>query len=291
MLIRQKLLNQSHHTRRMDLNELTCINDELLSEMQNKPTSSESTTNNLAPIEAPSSKTANPIDLNCWTPENKEGKKRYDRDFLISLKDKKNSRTFPDMLNDPNQMMSNKGYMQGNYDNYNKNKFSGSYGNGSMNKYKQKGYRHQSTVVSNSTDMVPSSRSNYGNRSENSSRASSHVTSISKQQSRDNSQSRSSESPSLGSSTSISTKDYTEDETNHIEKKPQDEHEEVFREVRNILNKLTGKNFVKLTGDLINLPINNEDRLKGLVEIIYENSINSNIYTEVYANICKVSFM
>jgi translation initiation factor 4G len=65
-------------------------------------------------------------------------------------------------------------------------------------------------------------------------------------------------------------------------------NEEVFREVRNILNKLTRQNFVKLTGDLINLPINNEDRLKGLVEIIYEDSINSEIYTEIYANICKV---
>jgi translation initiation factor 4G len=65
-------------------------------------------------------------------------------------------------------------------------------------------------------------------------------------------------------------------------------NEEVFREVRIILNKLTRQNFVKLTGDLINLPINNEDRLKGLVEIIYEDSINSEIYTEIYANICKV---
>ena len=65
-------------------------------------------------------------------------------------------------------------------------------------------------------------------------------------------------------------------------------NEEIFREVRNILNKLTRQNLQKLTGDLINLPINNEDRLKGLVEIIYEDSINSKIYTEIYANICKV---
>jgi hypothetical protein len=38
-------------------------------------------------------------DLNCWTPENKDAKKRYDREFLLSLKDKKLSKQFPEVLN------------------------------------------------------------------------------------------------------------------------------------------------------------------------------------------------
>ena len=38
------------------------------------------------------------VELNCWTPENKEAKKRYDREFLLSLKDKKLSKSFPDAL-------------------------------------------------------------------------------------------------------------------------------------------------------------------------------------------------
>jgi hypothetical protein len=294
----------------MDLNEFTCISE-------NKPPSSESTTNNSTPLVPSSPMTVKSIDINCWTPENKEDKKRYDRNFLISLREKRTSRTFPDVLNaykdilmmNPNQMMSNKGSMQSNYNNYNKNKFGGSirnesgysYDKGSMNKNKQKGSmnmykmnkgsegdRHQSTVVINLPDEDSSNKLNYGNLSENSSQASSNEISTSKQHSRENSQSRNSESPSWGSSTNIAKKGYTEDEIDQIEKKPQDKHEEVFREVRNILNKLTRQNFVKLTGYLINLPINNEDRLKGLVEIIYEDSIYSEIYTEIYANICKV---
>jgi len=36
--------------------------------------------------------------LDCWTPENKDAKKRYNREFLLSLKDKKLSKTFPDAL-------------------------------------------------------------------------------------------------------------------------------------------------------------------------------------------------
>ena len=57
-----------------------------------------------------------------------------------------------------------------------------------------------------------SSQSGYGNRSENSSQASSRETSTSRQPSRDNSQSRNSESPSLGSLTNIAKKTYTYDE-------------------------------------------------------------------------------
>lgn len=38
--------------------------------------------------------------VDCWTPENKDAKKRYNREFLISLKDKKLSKAFPDVLKD-----------------------------------------------------------------------------------------------------------------------------------------------------------------------------------------------
>jgi hypothetical protein len=48
------------------------------------------------------------------------------------------------------------------------------------------------------------------------------------------------------------------------------ETEELLREVRNILNKLTPQNLQKLTSDLIQLQINNEERLKGAIDIIFE---------------------
>ena len=49
-----------------------------------------------------------------------------------------------------------------------------------------------------------------------------------------------------------------------------DEMEVLLREVRNILNKLTPQNISKLTADLLNLAITNEDRLKGCIDIIFE---------------------
>ena len=48
------------------------------------------------------------------------------------------------------------------------------------------------------------------------------------------------------------------------------EMEVLLREVRNILNKLTPQNISKLTDDLLNLNISNEDQLKGTIDIIFE---------------------
>ncbi len=66
------------------------------------------------------------------------------------------------------------------------------------------------------------------------------------------------------------------------------ETEDLFREVRNILNKLTPQNLQKLTSNLINLPINNEDRLKGAIDIIFEKSIDEQVFSQTYAQLCKV---
>ncbi len=55
------------------------------------------------------------------------------------------------------------------------------------------------------------------------------------------------------------------------------EEEELFREVRSILNKLTPENLQKLTGSLINLPITTESRLKGSIDIIFEKVTKFNL--------------
>ena len=41
-----------------------------------------------------------------WTPENKDGKKRYDRDFLLSFREKKLSNILPDAIkNNPDLIL------------------------------------------------------------------------------------------------------------------------------------------------------------------------------------------
>ena len=195
--------------------------------------------------------------LLCWTPENKEGKKRYDRDFLMSFKEKKLSQVMPDTLrvNFPEilfnadapmmNMLPGKGSMQGNYDNYNKNKYGSmggdSYGKGSMNKKNPKGSMNMKNMnKGGEDDRNPPAVINLPEKIV--------LNTV--------------ENPYV-------VKKMTKSELNDFE--------ELLREVRNILNKLTPQNLQKLTGDLINLPINNEDRLKSSIDIIFEKSIDEQV--------------
>ena len=67
-----------------------------------------------------------------------------------------------------------------------------------------------------------------------------------------------------------------------------DEHEQLLRDVRIILNKLTPQNLQKLTGDLINLPINTQKRLEDCIDIIFEKSIDEQVFSQTYAQLCRV---
>ena len=71
-------------------------------------------------------------------------------------------------------------------------------------------------------------------------------------------------------------------------KRTLDENEALLRDVRNILNKLTPQNLNKLTSDLINLPINTQERLEGAIDIIFEKSIDEQVFSTTYAQLCKV---
>ena len=65
------------------------------------------------------------------------------------------------------------------------------------------------------------------------------------------------------------------------------ENEDLFRKVRNILNKLTPTSLNKFTNDLLDLPINTQEHLEGIVEIIFEKSLNEHVYMKTYAQLCK----
>ena len=68
-----------------------------------------------------------------------------------------------------------------------------------------------------------------------------------------------------------------------------DETETLLRDVRYILNRLTPTNLNKLTSNLINLPINTQERLEGAIDFIFEKSINEEMFSTTYAKLCKVS--
>jgi translation initiation factor 4G len=193
-----------------------------------------------------------------WTPENNSAKKRYHRDFLLSLKDKKLSKVCPDKVKnheafaDESSGMSSTNSMSFNKNSYQQQHFTSkqhSYGGnehskGSKGRYKD---HHNKTggveiklpvgldkpLHKTATPYIPVSLSNKGRAA-------------------------------------------------------LDENDEMLREVRNILNKLTPQNLNKLTADLVNLAINTEERLKGAIDIIFEKSIDEQVFSQTYAQLCKV---
>jgi len=66
------------------------------------------------------------------------------------------------------------------------------------------------------------------------------------------------------------------------------EDEELYRETRSILNKLTPENLQKLTSSLINLPITNENRLRNCIDIIFEKAIDEQVFSKTYGQLSKV---
>lgn len=213
--------------------------------------------------------TTTPVPTDRWTPENKDGKKRYDREFLLGFKDKKQCQILPDAIkNNPDLMLQ---------DHNNPNQQGGRQGGGSGGQY----------GASFDYGNMRSNRSNYDGQY---TKGSGHKTKGR------GSQSRGSQDPrqqvqviSLDRDVPIRNRAENPYVIEKLKQKnDQNELEDLLREVRNILNKLTPQNLNKLTSDLINLPINNEERLKASIDIIFEKSIDEQVFSQTYAQLCKV---
>ncbi|KAJ1087472.1 hypothetical protein NDU88_000643 [Pleurodeles waltl] len=63
--------------------------------------------------------------------------------------------------------------------------------------------------------------------------------------------------------------------------------QELFRRVRSILNKLTPQMFQQLMKQVTDLPIDTEERLKGVIDLIFEKAISEPNFSVAYANMCR----
>eukprot|EP00731_Ephydatia_muelleri_P015436 Em0008g1156a len=68
----------------------------------------------------------------------------------------------------------------------------------------------------------------------------------------------------------------------------QKETQEVFCKFQSILNKLTHQNVIELVEMTRQLKINTEERLRGVVDLIFTRATTETVYSEVYANFCRV---
>ncbi|XP_068137423.1 eukaryotic translation initiation factor 4 gamma 1 isoform X2 [Hyperolius riggenbachi] len=63
--------------------------------------------------------------------------------------------------------------------------------------------------------------------------------------------------------------------------------QDLFRRVRSILNKLTPQMFQQLMKQVTDLSIDTEDRLKGVIDLIFEKAISEPNFSVAYANMCR----
>lgn len=62
---------------------------------------------------------------------------------------------------------------------------------------------------------------------------------------------------------------------------------DLFRRVRSILNKLTPQMFQQLMKQVTELTIDTEERLKGVIDLIFEKAISEPNFSVAYANMCR----
>ncbi|XP_052397273.1 eukaryotic translation initiation factor 4 gamma 3 isoform X5 [Carassius gibelio] len=63
--------------------------------------------------------------------------------------------------------------------------------------------------------------------------------------------------------------------------------QELFRKVRSILNKLTPQMFNQLMKQVADLTINTEERLKGVIDLVFEKAIDEPSFSVAYGNMCS----
>lgn len=62
---------------------------------------------------------------------------------------------------------------------------------------------------------------------------------------------------------------------------------ELFRKVRSILNKLTPQKFNQLMKQVTDLTIDTEERLKGVIDLVFEKAIDEPSFSVAYGNMCR----
>ncbi|XP_068172754.1 eukaryotic translation initiation factor 4 gamma 1-like isoform X2 [Antennarius striatus] len=63
--------------------------------------------------------------------------------------------------------------------------------------------------------------------------------------------------------------------------------QELFKRVRSILNKLTPQKFQQLMKQVMELTIDTEERLKGVIDLTFEKAISEPNFSVAYANMCR----
>ncbi|XP_012257845.2 eukaryotic translation initiation factor 4 gamma 3-like isoform X1 [Athalia rosae] len=202
-----------------------------------------------------------------WSPLNTEGKKVYDRDFLIKLQHDPNSKIKPLNLPDLEVVLKENSRSRGPID---QRQFKDTLGLG----------RHESLFPG----FVKSSQSARGSLA-------------SKRSSQQSNKPKSGNKPALIHVSLSLREDVKLRETENAWKpgrlKAEDISEEeaktqaLYKRVRGVLNKLTPQKFDTLVNQVRALKIDSQERLQGVIDLVFEKAVDEPSFSVAYALMCK----
>ncbi|XP_021930528.1 eukaryotic translation initiation factor 4 gamma 3-like isoform X4 [Zootermopsis nevadensis] len=202
-----------------------------------------------------------------WSPLNPEGKKKYERDFLMELQNDPQSKRKPDNLPDLEIVLK---------DNTNRQRvidrtFFG------MNRTVPDRSSHDSFTpgfmkTPNSRGQPLAKRNSQQGKAK-SNKPVIHVT-LSLKEDVQLRETENAWKPGRMKPTSIGEQD--------------SKTEDLYRKVRGVLNKLTPQKFRTLVSQVQALPIDSSDRLKGVINLVFEKAVDEPNFSEAYAQMCKV---
>lgn len=194
-----------------------------------------------------------------WSPVNPEGKKKYERDFLLELQNEPQSRKKPENLPDVEAVLKDTSNRraQGSMSfqvNRNQDTFVPLFAKSNSQRGVIKRSSQQGKIKPGKPNVIHMSLSLHEDV-------------------------KLKETENAWKPTRFIQNAMTEEEK---------ETQELFKKVRGILNKLTPQKFDTLTLQLKQLPINSLPRLQGVIDLIFEKAVDEPNFSKAYANMCKI---
>lgn len=206
-----------------------------------------------------------------WSPNNADGKKFYNRDQLIMLRNQPASQFEPNFPGRLSAIVKTNMSTGGNNDLL--PKFAG------QSNFKQSGshQRHNYSKRPSQTSMQPNSQNN-GNANKGSKSGIIHM-SLSLREDVKLNETDNAWVPSFRRADSKSNVDGGDNET-------LSSNELLFKRVRGVLNKLTPERFNTLFEEINNFNIETTERLNGVISLVFEKAIDEPHFASAYAQLC-----
>ncbi|XP_069700452.1 eukaryotic translation initiation factor 4 gamma 3-like isoform X2 [Periplaneta americana] len=202
-----------------------------------------------------------------WSPLNLEGKKKYERDFLMELQNDPQSKKKPENLPDLEIVLK---------DNTNRRMGDRSFSNigrpvpeRSSHDTFTPGFMRQN----NQRQPIPKRNSQQGSKAKGNKSNPIHITLSLK------------EDVKLRETENAWKPGRMKPVTNNEQDA---KTEDLYKKVRGVLNKLTPQKFSTLVSQVKNLPIDNSERLQGVINLVFEKAVDEPSFSVAYAQMCKV---